>query len=70
MILVGMAMEKDLSYNGSKYRLVRVKLRSMAINRVNIREVSLCKWIIWLPEMYTIIICIFYSSRNFKDFSD
>ena len=31
----------------------------MAINRNHIREVSLCKWLIWLPEIYLVVICIF-----------
>lgn len=43
----------------SKYKMVKLILRSVAINRNNVREVSLCKWLIWLPEMYPVVICIF-----------
>lgn len=51
--------------NDSKYKMVRLILRSVAINRNNIREVSLCKWLLRLPEMYPVIICIF--AANYKD---
>lgn len=47
----------------SKYEMVRLILRSVAINRNNIREVSLCKWLICLPEMYPAVICIFAAAE-------
>lgn len=39
--------------------MVRLILRSVVINRNNIREVSLCKWLIYLPEIYPAVICTF-----------
>lgn len=52
-------MESVHRENESKYKMVRLILRSVAINRNNIREVSLCKWFLCLPEMYPVAICIF-----------
>lgn len=37
-------------------RLIRI---TVAINRNNIREFSLCKWLICLTEMYLVVIYIF-----------
>lgn len=39
--------------------MVRLILRRVSINRNNLQEVSLCKWLTCLPEMYPVIICIF-----------
>lgn len=39
--------------------MVRLILITVAINRNNIREVSLCKWLICLTEMYLVVIYIF-----------
>jgi hypothetical protein len=43
--------------------MVRLILTRVAINRNNLREVSLCKWLICLPEMYPVIICIFAAAE-------
>lgn len=44
--------------------MVRFILRRVVINRNNLREVSLCKWLICLPEMYPVIICISAVAEN------
>lgn len=67
----GIAVNGTLSQreSESKYKMVRLILRSVAINRNNIREVSLCKWFLCLPEMYPVAICIFAVAEISKDFS-